>query len=85
MYGLLATFSETYFHSCKFLPCRPFFLSKAFPALRLFKKREAQTPDYRSDRTLEAMLEYVKATLVIISYYVSPPPVFNAILPTDDR
>ena len=37
--------------------------SKAFPALRLFKDSTAQSPDYRNDRTLDAMLEFLKQRL----------------------
>lgn len=35
----------------------------AFPMLRFFKKKEAQPPDYRSDRTVEAMIEFVRQRL----------------------
>ena len=30
----------------------------AFPMLRFFKGRQAQSPDYRSDRTIEALVQY---------------------------
>ena len=30
----------------------------AFPMLRFFKGRQAQSPDYRSDRTIEALIQY---------------------------
>lgn len=36
---------------------------QAFPSLRLFKGRLVQPPDYRSDRTVDAMTEFVKAKL----------------------
>jgi hypothetical protein len=36
---------------------------QAFPALRLFKDSVAQPPDYRMDRTLDAMMEFVKQRL----------------------
>ena len=36
---------------------------QAFPMLRLFKDGEAQSPDYRSDRTVDAFTEYIKAKL----------------------
>lgn len=32
---------------------------QAFPGLRLFKRSEAQMPDYRADRTVEALVNYV--------------------------
>jgi hypothetical protein len=35
----------------------------AFPMLRFFKNKEAQPPDYRSDRTVEAMIEFVRQRL----------------------
>jgi thiol-disulfide isomerase/thioredoxin len=35
----------------------------AFPMLRFFKNQEAQPPDYRSDRTVEAMIEFVRQRL----------------------
>jgi hypothetical protein len=36
---------------------------QAFPNLRLFKDSEPQPPDYRNDRTVDAMLEFVKQRL----------------------
>lgn len=36
---------------------------QAFPTLRLFKKHEAQLPDYKLDRTTTALMDYVKAQL----------------------
>eukprot|EP01041_Mallomonas_annulata_P009182 gene9182-19039_t len=36
---------------------------QAFPALRLFKDSQAQSPDYRSDRTLEALVEFLHSRL----------------------
>lgn len=36
---------------------------QAFPALRLFKDSVAQPPDYRNDRTLDAMMEFIKQRL----------------------
>lgn len=38
---------------------------QAFPNIRLFKHKEAQPPDYRSDRTVDAMLEFVKSRLAL--------------------
>jgi thiol-disulfide isomerase/thioredoxin len=35
----------------------------AFPSLRMFRESELQPPDYQSDRTVEAMLAFVKSTL----------------------
>ena len=36
---------------------------QAFPLLRLFRHGAPQPPDYRSDRTLEALTEFVSARL----------------------
>eukprot|EP00598_Pedospumella_elongata_P004988 CAMPEP_0184967762 /NCGR_PEP_ID=MMETSP1098-20130426/1017_1 /TAXON_ID=89044 /ORGANISM="Spumella elongata, Strain CCAP 955/1" /LENGTH=392 /DNA_ID=CAMNT_0027489261 /DNA_START=249 /DNA_END=1427 /DNA_ORIENTATION=+ len=36
---------------------------QAFPMLRLFKHGEVQPPDYRSDRTVEALTEFVNTRL----------------------
>lgn len=36
---------------------------QAFPLLRMFKKGEPQSPDYRSDRTVDAFVEYVSSQL----------------------
>eukprot|EP00607_Mallomonas_marina_P001957 CAMPEP_0182428972 /NCGR_PEP_ID=MMETSP1167-20130531/25169_1 /TAXON_ID=2988 /ORGANISM="Mallomonas Sp, Strain CCMP3275" /LENGTH=386 /DNA_ID=CAMNT_0024612237 /DNA_START=330 /DNA_END=1490 /DNA_ORIENTATION=+ len=36
---------------------------QAFPALRLFKDSQPQSPDYRSDRTVEAFTEFIKSRL----------------------
>jgi len=38
---------------------------QAFPTLRVFKGTEVQPPDYRSDRTVEAMLEFAKEKLAL--------------------
>lgn len=36
---------------------------QAFPSLRLFKSGRIQPPDYRSDRTVEAFVEFIKSRL----------------------
>jgi len=36
---------------------------QAFPTLKLFKKAEVQPPDYRSDRTVDAFIEFLKEKL----------------------
>jgi len=38
---------------------------QAFPNLRLFKDDVVQPPDYRNDRTVPAMLEFVKSRLAV--------------------
>lgn len=36
---------------------------QAFPMMRFFKENVAQSPDYRSDRTVDALLEFVQSLL----------------------
>ena len=36
---------------------------QAFPNLRMFKDDTVQPPDYRNDRTVDAMMEFVKTRL----------------------
>jgi len=38
---------------------------QAFPSLKLFKKTEVQPPDYRSDRTVDAFMQFVKDKLQV--------------------
>ena len=38
---------------------------QAFPNLRLFKDDVVQPPDYRNDRTVEAMMEFMKSRLAL--------------------
>jgi len=38
---------------------------QAFPTLRVFKRKDVQPPDYRSDRTVDAMLEFAKEKLAL--------------------
>jgi protein disulfide-isomerase-like protein len=38
---------------------------QAFPTLRLFKRGQAQPPDYRNDRTVDALSEFVKSRLAL--------------------
>ncbi len=38
---------------------------QAFPSLRLFKDGKVQPPDYRSDRTVDAMLEFLNQRLAL--------------------
>jgi protein disulfide-isomerase-like protein len=38
---------------------------QAFPNLRLFKKKEVQPPDYRSDRTVDAMIDFLRSRLAL--------------------
>lgn len=38
---------------------------QAFPTLRMFKRREVQAPDYRSDRTVEALVEFANSRLAL--------------------
>jgi protein disulfide-isomerase-like protein len=37
----------------------------AFPSLRLYKDGEPQPPDYRNDRTVDALMEYLKQTVAV--------------------
>ena len=39
---------------------------QAFPNLRLFKDEAVQPPDYRSDRTVDAMMDFIKTRLGIL-------------------
>jgi hypothetical protein len=39
------------------------FRVQAFPTVKLFKDNVVQPPDYRSDRTVDAFMEYVKSKL----------------------
>lgn len=36
---------------------------QAFPSIRLFKQKNPQIPDYRGDRTVEALMEYLRTKL----------------------
>lgn len=47
---------------------------QAFPMLRLFKHGVVQPPDYRSDRTVEAMTEFVHARLAKDEVLALMPP-----------
>lgn len=47
---------------------------QAFPMLRLFKHAVVQPPDYRSDRTLEALTEFVKGRLAKDEVLALMPP-----------
>eukprot|EP01042_Synura_sphagnicola_P001410 gene1410-1606_t len=38
---------------------------QAFPALRFFKDKDAQPPDYRSDRTVDALVEFVRQRVAL--------------------
>ena len=38
---------------------------QAFPTLRLFKDSVVQPPDYRSDRTVDALMEYSRTKLSV--------------------
>jgi hypothetical protein len=46
----------------------------AFPMLRLFKKTEAQSPDYRSDRTVEALVDYLRQKLALEEHVARMAP-----------
>jgi protein disulfide-isomerase-like protein len=50
---------------------------QAFPLLRLFKHGEAQSPDYRSDRTVEALTEFVSQRLSKDESVRNMPPVIR--------
>lgn len=38
---------------------------QAFPTLRVFKDSVVQPPDYRSDRTVDALSEFIKSKLAV--------------------
>lgn len=47
---------------------------QAFPNLRLFKDSTAQNPDYRNDRTLDAMMSFIKQKLATDEQVASMHP-----------
>jgi hypothetical protein len=48
---------------------------QAFPMLRLFKDGEAQPPDYRSDRTVDAFVGYLKTKITTDDHVARMDPV----------
>lgn len=46
---------------------------QAFPTLRMFKGKDVQPPDYRNDRTVDALVDYLKTKLSIDTQVASLP------------
>ena len=47
---------------------------QAFPMLRLFKDGEAQQPDYRQDRTVTALIGFLKGKVATDTHVAQLPP-----------
>ena len=46
---------------------------QAFPTLRMFKGKDVQPPDYRNDRTVEALVDYLKTKMSIENHIATLP------------
>ncbi len=47
---------------------------QAFPTLRLFKDGELYPPEYRDDRTVESLLNFVKNRIMVDEHIAKLPP-----------
>ena len=47
---------------------------QAFPSIRLFKKGKGVPPEYRDDRTVDALINYVKNRLMVDEHLAKLPP-----------